>query len=225
MKVLDKDNQEIKLTEKDGKYTFTMPDSKVTIQATFQKIADTDTPATDTPATFTDVSPSSYYADAVKWAVEKGITAGTSKTTFSPDDACTRAQVVTFLRRAAGSPEPGNGAMIFTDVPAGSYYEKAVLWAVEKGITKGISETEFGPNVTCSRGQIATFLWRAENAPAGSSINPFTDVAADAYYADAVLWAVEKNVTAGTDSTTFSPDADCTRGQIVTFLYRAYGGK
>ena len=173
----------------------------------------------DTP--FTDVLPGSYYHDAVLWAVENNITAGTSATTFSPGASCTRAQSVTFLWRAAGSPAPKTRTMPFTDVKAGSYYYDAVLWAVENGITKGTSETAFSPDAVCSRAQIVTFLWRSQNAPAAGAVNPFTDVKADAYYADAVLWAVKENVTKGTTDTTFSPNADCTRAQIVTFIWRA----
>ena len=173
----------------------------------------------DTP--FTDVLPGSYYHDAVLWAVENNITAGTSATTFSPGASCTRAQSVTFLWRAAGSPAPKTRTMPFTDVKAGSYYYDAVLWAVENGITKGTSETAFSPDAVCSRAQIVTFLWRSQNTPAAGAVNPFTDVKADAYYADAVLWAVKENVTKGTTDTTFSPNANCTRAQIVTFIWRA----
>ena len=169
---------------------------------------------------FTDVADKAYYRDAVEWAVESGITKGTTATTFSPNATCTRAQAVTFLWRTAGSPEPETRAMPFTDVPVGSYYYDAVLWAVENGITKGTSDTTFSPNMTCSRAQIVAFLWRSEKSPAAGTANPFADVKADAYYADAVLWAVKENITKGTTSTTFSPDADCTRAQIVTFLWR-----
>ena len=171
---------------------------------------------------FVDVPAGSYYEDAVDWAVENGITKGTDDTHFSPDGICTRAQAVTFLWRAAGSPEPETRAMPFTDVPVGSYYYDAVLWAIENGITKGTSDTTFSPNMTCSRAQIVTFLWRSQKSPAVGSLNPFTDVSANAYYTDAVLWAVEENITKGTTATTFSPDTDCTRAQIVTLLYRAY---
>ena len=163
----------------------------------------------------------SYYEDAVIWAVDKGITTGTSATTFEPNGICTRAQAVTFLWRAAGSPAPKTSTMPFTDVKAGSYYYDAVLWAVENGITKGTSDTTFSPDVTCSRAQIVTFLWRSQEAPAAGAVNPFTDVKADAYYADAVLWAVKEDVTKGTTDTTFDPNADCTRAQIVTFIWRA----
>ena len=169
---------------------------------------------------FVDVPTSSYYYDAVLWAVEQGITQGTDNSHFSPSGICTRAQAVTFLWRAAGSPAPKATAMPFTDVKSGVYYYDAVLWAVENGITRGTSDTTFSPNQTCSRAQIVTFLWRAENSPAAGTVNPFTDVKADAYYADAVLWAVKENVTKGTTDTTFSPSDDCTRAQIVTFIYR-----
>jgi len=169
---------------------------------------------------FVDVATGSYYEDAVDWAVENGITKGTDDTHFSPDGICTRAQAVTFLWRTAGSPKPETRAMPFTDVPVGSYYYDAVLWAVENGITKGTSDTTFSPNMTCSRAQIVAFLWRSEKSPAAGTANPFADVKSDAYYADAVLWAVKENITKGTTSTTFSPNADCTRAQIVTFLWR-----
>ena len=169
---------------------------------------------------FVDVPAGSYYEDAVDWAVENGITKGIDDTHFSPDGICTRAQAVTFLWRAAGSPEPETRAMPFTDVPAGSYYYDAVLWAVENGITKGTSDTTFSPDATCSRAQIVAFLWRSEKSPAAGTANPFADVKSTAFYADAVLWAVENDITKGTTNTTFSPDADCTRAQIVTFLWR-----
>ena len=169
---------------------------------------------------FVDVIPGSYYEEAVKWAVENGITQGTDATHFSPENICTRAEVVTFLWRAAGSPKPKNDAMPFTDVPADSYYYNAVLWAVENGITSGTSDTAFSPDAVCSRAQIVTFLWKSESAPAAGSNNPFTDVAADTYYTDAVLWAANEEITKGTGSTTFDPDMDCTRAQIVTFLWR-----
>ena len=169
---------------------------------------------------FTDVADKAYYRDAVEWAVENGITKGTTATTFSPNATCTRAQAVTFLWRAAGSPAPKPAAMPFADVPVGSYYYDAVLWAVENGITKGTSDTTFSPNMTCSRAQIVAFLWRSKKSPAAGTANSFADVKSTAYYADAVLWAVKENITKGTTSTTFSPDADCTRAQIVTFLWR-----
>lgn len=171
---------------------------------------------------FTDVSTDDYFSDAVIWASEEGITTGTSAVSFSPDASCTRAQAVTFLWRAAGSPAPRSTEMPFADVPTGAYYYDAVLWAVENGITTGTGDTTFSPNATCTRGQIVTFLWRTRNAPAVTATNPFADVAEDAYYRQAVLWAVKESVTTGTSATTFSPDADCTRAQIVTFLYRTF---
>ena len=171
-------------------------------------------------SSFVDVPSGSYYEDAVDWAVANGITTGTDAAHFSPDGICTRAQAVTFLWRTAGRPAPESRTMPFTDVPADSYYYDAVLWAVENGITKGTSSTTFSPDDTCTRAQIVTFLWRSEQSPAAGSNNPFTDVSADAYYADAVLWAVKEAITTGTTRTTFSPDAECTRAQIVTFLWR-----
>ena len=196
-------------------YTFENVSRTHTIEVIFMK-------ANGNPQTgvFVDVATGSYYEDAVDWAVENGITKGTDDTHFSPDGICTRAQAVTFLWRAAGSPEPKTNTMPFTDVNAGSYYYDAVLWAVENGITKGTSDTTFSPNMTCSRAQIVTFLWRSEKSPAAGTANPFADVKSTAYYADAVLWAVKENITKGTTSTTFSPNADCTRAQIVTFLWR-----
>ena len=196
-------------------YTFENVSRTHTIEVIFMK-------ANGNPQTgvFVDVATGSYYEDAVDWAVENGITKGTDDTHFSPDGICTRAQAVTFLWRTAGSPASKTSTMPFTDVPVGSYYYDAVLWAVENGITKGTSDTTFSPNMTCSRAQIVTFLWRSEKSPAAGTANPFADVKSTAYYADAVLWAVKENITKGTTSTTFSPNADCTRAQIVTFLWR-----
>ena len=196
-------------------YTFENVRRTHTIEVIFMK-------ANGNPQTgvFVDVATGSYYEDAVDWAVENGITKGTDDTHFSPDGICTRAQAVTFLWRAAGSPKPETRTMPFTDIPAGSYYYDAVLWAVENGITKGTSNTTFSPNMTCSRAQIVAFLWRSEKSPAAGTANPFADVKSTAYYADAVLWAVKEDITKGTTNTTFSPDADCTRAQIVTFLWR-----
>ena len=196
-------------------YTFKNVRRNHTIEVIFMK-------ANGNPQTgvFVDVATGSYYEDAVDWAVENGITKGTDDTHFSPDGICTRAQAVTFLWRAAGSPKPEIRTMPFTDVPVGSYYYDAVLWAVENGITKGTSDTTFSPNMTCTRAQIVAFLWRSEKSPAAGTANPFADVKSTAYYADAVLWAVKENITKGTTSTTFSPNADCTRAQIVTFLWR-----
>ena len=196
-------------------YTFENVRRTHTIEVIFMK-------ANGNPQTgvFVDVATGSYYEDAVDWAVENGITTGVSANRFGPNGVCTRAQAVTFLWRAAGSPAPRSRTMPFTDVPAGSYYYDAVLWAVENGITKGTSETRFSPDDTCTRAQIVAFLWRSEKSPAAGTANPFADVKSDAYYADAVLWAVKENITKGTTSTTFSPNADCTRAQIVTFLWR-----
>ena len=196
-------------------YTFENVSRTHTIEVIFMK-------ANGNPQTgvFVDVATGSYYEDAVDWAVGNGITQGTDATHFSPDGICTRAQAVAFLWRAAGSPKPETRTMPFADVPAGSYYYDAVLWAVENGIAKGTSDTTFSPNMTCTRAQIVAFLWRSEKSPAAGTANPFADVKSAAYYADAVLWAVKENITRGTTNTTFSPDADCTRSQIVTFLWR-----
>ncbi len=212
--VLDNRDKEVKLTEKDnGTYTFSMLASDVTVQAVFKARVH-----------FRDVPSGAYYGDAVNWAVANGITNGMTADLFDPNGICTRAQAVTFLWRAAGSPAPKATAMPFADVKAGSYYYDAVLWAVENGITKGTSDTTFSPDVKCTRAQIVTFLWRAQKSPAAASVNVFADVAADAYYADAVNWAVAKGITSGTSAAAFSPNADCTRAQIVTFLYRSNNG-
>ena len=197
-----------------GKYSFVMPDGKVSVEAEFVKTAAT---------SFADVPANAYFADAVKWAVDKDVTNGLSDTMFGPYESCTRTQIVTFLWRAAGSPEPKT-ASSFTDVPVSAYYAKAVAWAIENGITNGMTETTFAPDATCTRGQIVTFLYRALKGTASGSTN-FTDVKSDTFYADAINWAVANNVTNGTSNTTFSPNADCTRAEIVTFLYRAYQGK
>lgn len=182
-----------------------------------------DEPTPETPAiTFTDVDSNAYYADAVAWAVANGITQGTSDTTFSPDAGCTRAQVVTFLWRAAGSPE-STVISAFTDVAADSDYAQAVAWAVENGITFGTGADTFNPNGLCNRAQIVTFLARFANGKASTTENPFDDVSGDAFYTGAVQWAVENNITNGTSDTTFSPDDTCTRGQVVVFLYRYMG--
>ena len=170
---------------------------------------------------FTDVPEGSYYEDAVIWAVEKGVTGGTSPTTFTPDGICTRAQAVTFLWRAAGSPAPRSTAMDFADVPAGSYYYDAVLWAVENGITNGTSDTAFGPGQNCSRAQIVTFLYRAAGSPAVSGSPAFSDVASDAYYAKAVKWAQANGITSGIGGGLFGSNDNCTRAQIVTFIWRS----
>ena len=215
--VTDKNGDELKLTDKgNGKYTFTMPGSKVEVKATFME-------DNSVLNFFYDVPNGAYFYEAVKWAVDKGITNGLSDTMFGPYESCTRAQIVTFLWRATGSPEPKT-ASSFTDVPANAYYAKAVAWAVENGITNGMTATMFAPDATCTRGQSVTFLYRALKGTASGSTN-FTDVQSDAFYADAINWAVANNVTNGTSNTTFSPNADCTRAEIVTFLYRAYQGK
>ena len=214
--VTDKDGKKLELTDKgNGQYTFTMPSGKVEVAAEFVKEVEI--------SPFADVATDAYYYDAVKWAVEKGVTNGVSETLFGPDQACTRAQIVTFLWRAAGSPEPKSGSS-FADVAADAYYAKAVAWAVENGITKGTSETTFHPDETCTRAQGVTFLYRALGKLAAAQAG-VTDVAADSYYAAAVNWAAENGVTKGISETLFGPDGSCTRAQIVTFLYRAYQGK
>ena len=215
--VTDKNGNELTLKDKgDGKYTFTMPAGKVEVKATFME-------DNSVLNFFYDVPNGAYFYEAVKWAVDKGVTNGLSDTMFGPYESCTRAQIVTFLWRAAGSPEPKT-ASSFTDVPVSTYYAKAVAWAVENGITNGMTATEFAPDATCTRGQSVTFLHRVLKGTASGSAN-FTDVKSDAFYADAVNWAVASDVTNGTSATTFSPNADCTRAEIVTFLYRAYQGK
>ncbi len=264
--VTDKSGDTIKIKDKgNGKFTFTMPGSKVTVEAGFKQIvAEPEVPA------FADVPADAYYADAVAWAVKEGITTGTGTNTFSPDLSCTRAQMVTFptgtgantfgpdlsctraqmvtfLWRANGSPVV-NYAMSFTDVPADAYYAEAVRWAVSEGITTGTTATTFspdatltraqavtfgtgantfGPDLSCTRAQMVTFLWRANGSPVVNYAMSFTDVPADAYYAEAVRWAVSEGITTGTTATTFSPDATLTRAQAVTFIYRnvqAQGG-
>ena len=213
--VTDKNGDEIELTNKgDGKYTFKMPAGKVYVEATFME-------DNSMLNFFVDVFPGDYYYDAVLWAAKNGITGGVDAAHFAPNATCTRAQVVTFLWRAAGSPAPKNSMMPFTDVPAGSYYEQAVLWAVENGITDGTSATTFSPDAVCSRGQIVTFLWRANGSPAVSGNSAFTDVASDAYYAAAVTWAEKNGVTGGIGGGLFGSNNNCTRAQIVTFIYRS----
>ena len=214
--VTDKNGKELKLTDKgNGKYTFTMPASKVEVNATFVKEVET--------SPFSDVSTSAYYYEAVKWAQEKGITGGIGNGLFGPNQPCTRAQIVTFLWRAAGSPEPKSMSS-FSDVSADSYYAKAVAWAVENGITTGTGDGKFSPDATCTRAQSVTFLFRAIGKLVDSKAE-FSDVLADSYYANAVDWAVENGVTNGIGDGLFGPDNSCTRAQIVTFLYRAYQGK
>lgn len=198
-------------------YTFENVKKSHTIEAFFEKAADH-----SQGDRFEDVVSGSYYEEAVKWAVQNGITSGTDATHFSPDAICTRAQAVVFLWRISGSPKATDATMPFSDVPADSYYYDAVLWGVENGLVKGTGATQFSPQMHCSRAQIVTFLWRAMDTPQAGSHNPFTDVKDDAYYYDAVLWAVKDGVTKGTTDTTFSPKADCTRAQIVVFLWRMF---
>ena len=216
--VLDKDGKALELTDKgSGKYTFVMPAGKVTVKAVFM---DDNTMLNF----FTDVHAEDYYYDAVLWAAQKGITGGMSDTLFAPNAACTRAQIVTFLWRAAGSPEP-KALSSFADVPADAYYAKAVAWAVENGITEGTSDTTFAPGTICTRAQGAALLYRAAGSPAVSGSAAFTDVPADAYYADAAAWAEQKGITGGIGNGLFGPHNNCTRAQIVTFLYRMYQDK
>ena len=216
VKVLDQSNKEVKLNQTNGKYTFTMPAGKVTIKADF--IAQT------ADLIFADVSADAYYYEAVKWAADKRITGGIGDSLFAPNQSCTRAQIVTFLWRAAGSPEPKQ-LSTFGDVPADAYYAKAVAWAVENGITDGTSDTTFAPGTICTRAHGVTFLSRAAKANTASGNSNFADVDVNAYYASAVKWATEQGITKGISSTLFGPDATCTRAQIVTFLYRLYGSK
>ena len=211
--VTDQSGNRLSLTDKgNGQYTFTMPAGKVSVDATFAKV--------ETTINFRDVKQSDYYYDAVKWAVEKGITEGTSAGTFSPNVSCTRAQMVTFLWRAAGSPAPKSKTNPFQDISSTDYFYSAVLWAVENGITTGTDADAFSPNAKVNRAQTVTFLYRAAASPASGS-SSFGDVSEDAYYAKAVAWANENGITSGTGNGKFSPNADCTRGQIVTLLYRA----
>ena len=215
--VTDKNGNELKLTDKgNGKYIFTMPASKVTVSATFA-------PEKSAADYFADVPANSYYADAVLWAAKNGITGGIGNGLFGPNQPCTRAQIVTFLWRAAGSPEP-KAMSSFSDVSADSYYAKAVAWAVENGITTGTGDGKFSPDATCTRAQSVTFLFRAIGKLVDSKAE-FSDVPTDSYYANAVAWAVENGVTNGIGDGLFGPDNSCTRAQIVTFLFRAYQGK
>ena len=214
--VTDKNGKELKLTDKgNGKYTFTMPAGKVEINAAFVKEVET--------SPFSDVSTSAYYYEAVKWAQEKGITGGIGNGLFGPNQPCTRAQIVTFLWRAAGSPEPKTMSS-FADVSMDAYYAKAVAWAVENGITTGTGDGKFSPDATCTRAQSVTFLFRAIGKLVDSKAE-FSDVLTDSYYANAVAWAVENGITNGIGDGLFGPDNSCTRAQIVTFLFRAYQGK
>ena len=215
--VTDKNGNELKLTDKgNGKYTFTMPAGKVTVSATFA-------PEKTAADYFADVPANSYYADAVLWAAKNGITGGIGNGLFGPNQPCTRAQIVTFLWRAAGSPEP-KAMSSFADVSTDAYYAKAVAWAVENGITTGTGDGKFSPDATCTRAQSVTFLFRAIGKLVDSKAE-FSDVLTDSYYANAVAWAVENGVTNGIGDGLFGPDNSCTRAQIVTFLFRAYQGK
>lgn len=217
--VTDKDGKELSLTKKsDTEYTFVMPAGKVEITPSFVKQAE------EPSRVFVDVKTGDYFYDAVQWAVGKGITNGTSAETFSPEDPCTRAQIVTFLWRAAGSPVV-NYAMDLSDVAGDAYYAEAVRWALSEGITTGTSADQFSPDATCTREQAVTFLWRAAGSPAVSGESAFEDVGADAYYARAVAWAAQNGVTNGISQALFGTGSDCTRAQIVTFLYRAQQGK
>ena len=212
LKALDKDGDALKLTEKNGKYTFKMPSGKVTVKGSFVEEAPVQI--------FKDVPVDAYYYEAVKWAAEKGITGGVGNGLFAPNQPCTRAQIVTFLWRAAGSPAPKNMSS-FVDVPADAFYAKAVAWAVENGITGGTGDGKFSPDATCTRAQAVTFLYRAAGSPKVSGSAEFGDVATNAYYADAVAWAAKNGITGGIGGGLFGSGNDCTRAQIVTFLYRS----
>ena len=217
--VTDKDGKELSLTKKsDTEYTFVMPAGKVEITPSFVKQAE------EPSRVFVDVKTGDYFYDAVQWAVGKGITNGTSAETFSPEDPCTRAQIVTFLWRAAGSPVV-NYAMDLSDVAGDAYYAEAVRWALSEGITTGTSADQFSPDATCTREQAVTFLYRAAGSPAVSGESAFEDVGADAYYARAVAWAAQNGVTNGISQALFGTGSDCTRAQIVTFLWRLYAEK
>ena len=217
LKVFEKNGKELELTDKgDGRFTFIMPAGRVEVKAAFTEEVKI--------SPFRDVPTDAYYYEAVKWAQKKGITGGIGNDLFGPYQPCTRAQIVTFLWRAAGSPEPKGTAAGMTDVAAGSYYEKAVAWAIENGITTGTADGLFAPDATCTRAQGMTFLFRASKASADGA-PAFSDVAADAYYAEAVKWATDNGITNGTTSSTFSPGSGCTRAQIVTFLWRLYAEK
>ncbi|WP_418376691.1 S-layer homology domain-containing protein [Agathobaculum sp.] len=216
LKVLDKDGDKVKITEKKGKYTFTMPASKVTVKVKFVEEAP--------EQIFADVPVDAYCYEAVKWAASEGITGGVGNNLFAPGRPCTRSQIVTFLWRAAGSPAPKSMSS-FADVPADAYYAKAVAWAVENGITGGTGDGKFSPDATCTRAQAVTFLYRASGAPAVSGNAAFSDVATNAYYAAAVKWAEKNGITGGIGGGLFGSGNNCTRAQIVTFLYRTYRGK
>ena len=213
LRALDMSGYAMELTENNGRFTFKMPASAVIVKATFM---DDNTMLN----LFVDVKASDYFYDAVLWAAEKGVTSGADALHFSPNAPCTRAQIVTFLWRAAGSPAPKNMSS-FADVPADAFYAKAVAWAVENGITGGTGDGKFSPDATCTRAQSVTFLYRAAGSPKVSSSAEFGDVATNAYYADAVAWAAKNGITGGIGGGLFGSGNDCTRAQIVTFLYRA----
>ena len=215
--VTDHRGNALKLTDQgNGTYTFTMPSGQVDVKATFTQAADETSP-------FDDVSKDDYYYDAVKWAADSGITGGVGGSLFGSDQSCTRAQIITFLWRAAGSPEP-KGAANMTDVPQDAYYAKAIAWAMENGITSGTGADRFSPHAACTRAQGMTFLFRSSKASASGTL-AFQDVAADAYYAQAVKWAADNGITSGIGGGLFGPDNGCTRAQIVTFLWKLYAGK
>ena len=233
--VTDKNGNAVTVTKnEDGTFSFTMPSGAVTVNPVFEKSKGPD--ASDAPESsdvpdagkvFEDVPEDAWYRDAVQWAVENGVTTGTDETHFSPNAPCTRAQMVTFLWRAAGEPEPAGGSVPFGDIQAGSYYEKAVAWAVENGITNGVDETRFAPGDTVSRAQTVAFLFRYAflYAKADAEVtDAFVDVSPEAWYAEAVAWAAKKGIAQGVDDTHFAPNDDCVRGQIVTFLYRLMAG-
>ena len=214
--VTDKNGDTVKVTDRgDGKYTFTMPNSKVSVDVTF-------VPEKQWTNPFVDVAEDAWYYDAVQWAADAGVTNGTSKDHFSPDMSCTRAQAVMFLWNAAGKPTPKSMNNPFVDVSEDAYYYQAVLWAVGEGITNGTDDHHFSPNLTANRAQCVTFLYRYVGAPAVENKTTFADVPATAYYADAVAWAAAEGVTNGTSSTTFSPLMNCTRAHMVRFLYNYF---
>ena len=215
--VTDRNGNDLKLTDRgNGKYTFTMPGSRVEVKVTFME-------DNSVLNFFYDVPNGAYYYDAVKWAVDNGITGGVGNSFFAPNQPCTRGQIVTFLWRAAGSPVV-NYAMNMTDVAEDAYYGEAVRWALSEGITTGTGDGKFSPDATCTRAQSVTFLFRAIGKLVDSKAE-FSDVLTDSYYANAVAWAVENGVTNGIGNGLFGPDNSCTRAQIVTFLFRAYQGK
>lgn len=217
LSAVDQNGNRLTLTDKgERKYSFSMPDGKVIITVSFRQIQEKHN------ISFADVPSTAYYAEAVQWAVEKGIAEGTGANTFSPNSSCTRAQMVTFLWRAAGCPKPNNtGDVQFADIDRNAYYYKAVLWAVEKGITNGTSNGAFKPNATVTRGQTAAFLYRAAGSPSVNAKPGFTDIHVNDYYADAVAWAEKNGITSGVGEARYNPSGRCTRAQIVSFLYRS----